>query len=72
MKTLIYIYASSLLICALGGCSPQGSPSNDVADAGESPAASLTAEEAEAYASYTPNLSFDGSLTASESAAGSK
>jgi hypothetical protein len=72
MKTLVSICASGLIICALGGCSPQGNASEDVAEAGESPAASLTAEEAEAYASYTPSLSFSADVTASESAAGSK
>ncbi len=58
MKPFVYIFASSLVICALGGCSPRPGASNDgeMAATGESPAASLTAEEAAAYASYTPVL----------------
>ena len=48
MKPFVCLIASGLVICALGGCSPRPGASGDVADAGESPAASLTAEEAAA------------------------
>ncbi|MGN6207513.1 hypothetical protein [Asticcacaulis sp.] len=40
-----------------------------MADAGESPAASLTAEEAAAYASYSPVMSMDGDSQSSEAEA---
>ena len=62
MKPFVYIFASSLVICTLGGCSPRPGTSSDgeTADTNESPAASLTAEEAAAYASYSPMLSQGG------------
>jgi|GEM_PF-1170858 len=53
MKPLVYIFSTSLVICAISGCSPRP---GDEAQANESPAASLTAEEAAAYASYSPDL----------------
>lgn len=53
MKPLVYIFSTSLVICAISGCSPR---SGDEAQANESPAASLTVEEAAAYASYSPDL----------------
>ena len=67
MKPLIYIVSTALVICAIGGCSPKPGESGDKTFAGESPAASLTAEEASAYASYSPNLAGDASASASES-----
>jgi len=54
MKRFIYMGPAGMLICALAACSPHPGASGDTA--GESPAASLTAEEAEAYASYSPVL----------------
>ncbi len=64
MKPFVYIFSTSLVICAmgsLGACSPKAGESGDTATAGESPAASLTAEEAAAYASYAPAVAADRS-----------
>ena len=66
MKPFVCLIASGLVICILSGCSPRPGASGDVADAGESPAASLTAAEAAAYASYAPVMSMDGDSQASE------
>jgi hypothetical protein len=67
MKPLVYIVSIGLVLCAIGGCSPKPGESGDDAFAGESPAASLTAEEASAYASYSPNLAGDARANESES-----
>ena len=65
MKPFVYIFSTSLAICAIGGCSPRSGDSSDTAaQAGETPAASLTAKEAAAFAGYSSDMS------ASESAAG--
>jgi hypothetical protein len=72
MKPFVYIFASSLVICTLGGCTPRSGASNEgeMAETNESPAASLTAEEAAAYASYSPVLSQGGNdMTAVSEAA---
>ncbi len=68
MKPFVYIFSTSLAICALGslgGCSPKPGEPGDTGFAGESPAASLTADEAAAYASYSPNLADDQGTSAS-------
>ena len=65
MKPFVYIFSTSLVICVIGGCSPKPGDSGDTGFAGESPAASLTAEEAAAYASYSPNLASDESASVS-------
>ena len=69
MRTFVYILSASLAICAMGSlvaCSPKPGDSSDTAFAGESPAASLTAEEAAAYASYSPNWVDDSHDVSSE------
>jgi hypothetical protein len=60
------------MICILGGCSPRPGTSDGGTQAGESPAASLTAEEAAAYASYSPNLASDESASVSNKGAQSQ
>lgn len=68
MKPFVYIFASSLAIFALSGCGRPSEAPGNMAEAGESPAASLTAEEAAAYASYSPVMSLESSSAASEAA----
>jgi hypothetical protein len=72
MKPLVYIFSTSLVICAISGCSPRPGDSGDAAQANESPAASLTAEEAAAYAGYSPNLAGDESAGLSSEGAQSQ